>query len=206
MARTPDLEKRADLARRAFAHIRESGGARTTMAGLARALEIKRSTLYWYYPDLASIFAEVLGQMLSAQDTWVLEVVDLDAHPIDFILAYIRAVHDFWDGREADLVFMFQFWAAGDTTSPNDTLDQLRANYQPRRAAARELLAGGVAAGLVRPCDPDVVIGILGALLDGLLIQRLMERPLDLTPHHAWIEAHLLGPLRLDPTPPENSP
>lgn len=205
MARTPDLEKRAELARRAFAHIREIGGARTTMAGLARALEIKRSTLYWYYPDLASIFAEVLGQMLRAQDDYVADVVDFDVHPIDFILSYIKAVHDFWDGREEDLVFMFQFWAAGDTTSPNQTLDQLRANYQPRRAVARDLLAQGIDAGLVRPCDPDVVIGVLGALLDGLLIQRLMERPLDLTPHHQWIEAHLLGPLRLDPQDPETS-
>jgi AcrR family transcriptional regulator len=205
MARTPDLHKRAELARQAYAYLRERPGARVTMAELARALEMKRSTLYWYYPDVASIFAEVLAQLLAEQDAHLAEVISGRDHPLDLIMAYVEGVHGFWAGREEDLVFMLQFWAAGSPERPNETLDQLRAHYEPRRAMARALLEQGVADGLVAPCDVGTLIGLIGALVDGLLIQRLMERPLDLTPHHTWIARELLEPLRL-PTPTKETP
>ena len=205
MARTPDMQKRAEIARQAYAYLRERAGARVTMAELARALEMKRSTLYWYYSDVASIFAEVLAQLLAEQDRYLLERIEDHEHPLDLIMAYVRGVHGFWEGREEDLVFMLQFWAAGDPGRPNDTLDQLRSHYEPRRAMARTLLEHGIESGLVEPCDPEVIVGLLGALVDGLLIQRLMERPLDLTPHHTWIADELLEGLRVHDDTTEKS-
>ncbi len=205
MARTPDLQKRAEIARQAYAYLRERPGARVTMAELARALEMKRSTLYWYYPDVASIFAEVLAQLLVEQDAHLTEAIVGHEHPLDLIMAYVEGVHGFWSGREEDLVFMLQFWAAGNPEHPNETLDQLRDHYEPRRAMGRALLEQGIADGLIAPCDTEVLIGLLGALVDGLLIQRLMVRPLDLSPHHTWIARELLEPLRLHDAPKETT-
>ena len=201
MARSPDQERRAQIAQQAFAYLRGRGGARVTMSELAQALGMKRPTLYWYYSDIASIFEEVLTQLLQEQDGFVMaRLVGID-HPIDLLLAYVRAVHEFYAGREDMIVFLLQFWAAGDPQEPTRTLSKLREHYQPRRALAVQLVESGVAAGQVAPCDARALVGLLGAMVDGLLIQRVIEQPLDLTPHYHLI-AQILEPLRRNPSRP----
>ena len=59
MARTPDLVKRAEIAEQSFEFIRTRGFQKRTMRDIAKALGMKRSTLYWYYRDLGGIFEAV---------------------------------------------------------------------------------------------------------------------------------------------------
>lgn len=65
MARTVDHKKREEIAQAAFALIRAQGVQSTSMTDIARALGMKRPTLYWYFKDLAAIFEAVLQHMLS---------------------------------------------------------------------------------------------------------------------------------------------
>ena len=61
MARTPDLARRAELARAAFEVLR-TRGVQTSMRELADALGVKRPTLYFYFPDLGAVFESVLDE------------------------------------------------------------------------------------------------------------------------------------------------
>lgn len=196
LARTPDQEKRAEIAWRAFEYLREQGGSRVTMSALAQALEMKRSTLYWYYSDVASIFEEILSQLLAKQDNEVMAQLVGVEHPIDMLLRYVRSVHGFYKGREDMIVFLFQFWAAGDPQEPNRTLEKLREHYKPRRALAVQMIQAGIDAGQIVPCDANTLVSLVGAIVDGLLVQCVIEEDLDLTPHYALLE-QFLEPLRL---------
>lgn len=195
MARTPDQEKRAEIAQRAFEYLREQGGARVTMSALAQALDMKRSTLYWYYSDIASIFEEVLEQLLREQDHYVMQQLIGITHPIELMLSYVKAIHSFYEGREDMIVFLLQFWAAGDPQSPNRTLEKLRDHYKPRRALAIQLIEDGISAGQIIPCDAKALVSLVGAVVDGLLVQCVIEESLDLRPHYALLE-QFLAPLK----------
>ena len=197
MARPPDLEKRAELAAAAFDYLRAQGVRRVTMSELARAPSTKRSTLYWYFPDLGSIFETALEGLFEDQDSFVAERLVGIAHPIDLIYAYIQAVHAFYAGREEHIVFMFQFWAVGSPDEPARALERIRARYLPRRAQAIAMIEAGIEAGQVHPCDAEALIGLIGATIDGLLIQRQITNA-ALAPIYDIIWTRLLEPLKRD--------
>jgi len=198
MARHVDQEKRAEILQAAFAFLRQQGSPRVTMTELARALGMKRSTLYWYFPDVASIFDAALDALFIEQDRFVSERIAGLSHPIDVLGAYLQAVHAFYAGRDDEIVFMFQFWAAGRPEAPDLALSRIRARYLPRREQAIALLRAGVESGQVRPCDPEALIGLVGAMIDGLLIQRQVTGA-ALAPIHAIIQDMLLAPLKVEP-------
>lgn len=198
MARPVDQEKRAEIGAAAFAFVRQQGMQRVTMSDVARALGMKRSTLYWYFPDVPSIFEAALEAVFEEQDRFVATRLEGVGHPIDVLWRYLQGVHAFWAGREEEILFLFQFWAVGGVEEPGRTVERLRGRYLPRRRQAIELLEAGVASGLVRPCDPEALISLVGALIDGLLIQRQVAG-VALEPIHAMIYERLLAPLRVEP-------
>lgn len=198
MARPVDTEKREALAQQAFEHIKAQGFERVTMSSLARALEMKRSTLYWYFNDIHAIFEVVLESLLKAQDAFIVERVRQQAHPLDLAMDYIRAVHGFYAQRADVIVLLFQFWALAGT-SPQRALAQLRAHHIPRRQLAVAALEAGIESGHIAACDVEVVVSTLSAMVDGLLVQLVVDPSIDLSARHALIFNAILEPLRLTP-------
>src|SRR4029077_16620859 len=70
MPRRPDLHRRVELAQAAFEVLR-TRGMQTSMRELAEALGVKRPTLYFYFPDLGSVFETVLDQTYQAHAEFV---------------------------------------------------------------------------------------------------------------------------------------
>lgn len=199
MARPVDTKKREALAQQAFEHIKAQGFERVTMSSLARALEMKRSTLYWYFNDIHAIFEVVLESLLTTQDAFILERMQQQAHPLDLAMEYIRAVHGFYAQRADVIVLLFQFWALAGT-SPQRALEQLKAHHLPRRQLAVAALESGIDSGHIAPCDVDVVVSTLSAMVDGLLVQLVVEPSIDMAARHTLIFDAILEPLRRDPS------
>ncbi len=198
MARTPDLHKRHELAQHAWAYLRDRGWGQVTMTEMARALGLKRPTLYWYFPDLESLFEAVLEAFFEAQERAVQERLQHLNHPIDLLYAHLTGVHALYLDREEEIVALIQLWAMAGSGQASRTLALLRGRYLPRRDAAVALLRAGQEAGYVAPCDPEALVALIGALTDGLLIQRILTNA-PLGPIHHLIWEHLLQPLRLQP-------
>lgn len=196
MARKVDKKKRVEMAKTAFEHLRQNNFQGVTMSSIARALDVKRSSLYWYFNDLNAIFETVLDNLLDEQDTFVINRLEGIRHPLDLVLAYVKAVHDFYTGREDIIIFMFQFWAIGSSSEAGRALDKLKAHHQPRRDMAIALFESGIESGLIRPCDPHVTVSIIGALIDGLLVQRIIDPSFDLQPRYDIILEQIINPLR----------
>src|SRR5688572_12447878 len=90
MPRRPDLARRAELANAAFEVLR-TRGVQTSMRELADALGVKRPTLYFYFPDLGSVFESVLDQMYQELATLVVARMKTVDNPLDRLYIAVDA-------------------------------------------------------------------------------------------------------------------
>ncbi len=198
MARKPDIARRRDIARQAFAAIRERGVHRTSMSDIAAALDMKRPTLYWYFKDLGEIF-DAAAEEIDAQ--WGVFVAGRLAgvdHPIDYLETLLAASTEFYEGRREDVIVLFQLLAVG--AQPRERMLARSAHYiTPMRAGLIDRLRAGIAAGRVAPCDPEKIVDIVLAVADGSQVQRV-TRDADPTPMVDAISEYVLAPLRIPRT------
>ena len=93
MARPVDLERRREIALQALEVLRTQGLQQATMSGLAKALGLKRPTLYFYFPSIPDLFLALVEIHREEEVAWVAERLAGKTHPIDAMLAFLRAEH-----------------------------------------------------------------------------------------------------------------
>ncbi|MCA9585072.1 MAG: TetR/AcrR family transcriptional regulator [Myxococcales bacterium] len=194
MARPPEPDKRLELAQRAT-EILAREGIGIPAARLAEALGIKRPTLLYHFPNYSHIVESALEALLMEQAVYVISRVEEHTHPIDRLVAQIRAAHGFHEGREARIVFLSQAIAATAGERMADIIEVGNRVFEPYRRASVERLTQGMRDGTVAPCDPDAVVALVRAVTDGLLVQRVMTG-VKLAPVHDLLES-LLGTLKI---------
>jgi AcrR family transcriptional regulator len=193
MARPADPEKRRELARRA-AVVLEREGLEISVARLADALDVKRPTLLYHFPTFAEILEVALEDLLTEQAGVVLAEIARHEHPIEQLFAHLRAVHAFHTGREGRIVFLSQGIAATAGKRLPEILERGGRVFEPYRRAMADRIREGIAAGIVAPCDADALVGVVRALMDGLMIQRVASG-IDLARHHDLVWKSVLAPL-----------
>lgn len=197
MPRPPEPEKRLDLARRAAAVLQREG-LELSVARLAAKLGVKRPTLLYHFPSYASIFETVLRSVLVEQAAFVLARMAEHEHPIDRLYAQLRAVHEFHDGREDRMLFLTQAIAATGGARARAIVAMGNQVFEAHRREAAERVREGIARGVVAQCDPDALVAVVRAAIDGLMIQRVIEGR-SLAPAHALVWERLLLPLKRRP-------
>jgi TetR/AcrR family transcriptional regulator len=172
MPRRPDLARRAELARAAFEVLR-ARGMQTSMRELADALGVKRPTLYFYFPDLGAVFETVLDQMYQSLAETVLARVREHAHPIDRLRAAIDATLEFHRQRPQLIAGLLQLWALGGHDL-STVLERERRGVLAARDALIADLRGGIARKEVRPCNPERVVDLVLAFLEGAVVHHVL--------------------------------
>ena len=203
MPRRPDLSRRAELARAAFEVLR-ARGVQTSMRELAEALGVKRPTLYFYFPDLGAVFESVLDQMYQALGEAVIARTRAVAHPLDRLRAVVDATLAFHRERPQLIGGLFQLWAVGGRDFAS-VLDRERRVVLAARDALVADLRAGIANKQVRPCDPERIVELVLAVVDGVLVHHV----LGIARADGVIEemtARILEPLRLDARPRPKRP
>jgi len=172
MPRRPDLARRADLARAAFDVLR-ARGMQISMRELAEALGVKRPTLYFYFPDLGAVFETVLEQTYRALAEEVIARTRTVDHPLDRLRAVVDATLAFHRERPQLIGGLFQLWAVGgrDFTS---ILERERRIVVAARDALVADLRAGIARRQVRPCDPERIVELVLAVVDGVLVHHVL--------------------------------
>jgi AcrR family transcriptional regulator len=172
MPRRPDLARRTELAHAAFEVLR-ARGMQTSMRELADALGVKRPTLYFYFPDLGSVFESVLDQTYQAHAELVLgKLRNLD-HPLDRLRAVVDATIAFHRERPQLIGGLFQLWAVGGRDF-QALLDRERRIVVAARDALVADLRNGIARKDVKPCDPERVVDLVLAVVDGVLVHHVL--------------------------------
>jgi len=172
MPRRPDLARRAELATAAFEVLR-TRGVQTSMRELADALGVKRPTLYFYFPDLGSVFESVLDQMYQEIAAFVMARVQAVDHPLDRLYAVVEATIDFHRQRPQLILSLLQLWSVTGRDFANLLDRESRIVATSREALVADLRAG-IARKDVLPCDPDTVVGLVLAVLSGVLVHQVL--------------------------------
>lgn len=172
MPRRPDLTRRTELAHAAFEVLR-TRGMQTSMRELADALGIKRPTLYFYFPDLGTVFELVLAETYRALAETVIERTRHVDHPLDRLLAVVAATLAFHRERPHLIGGLFQLWAIGGRDFAS-VLDRERRIVVAARDALVADLRAGIARREVRPCDPERIVELVLAVVDGVLVHHVL--------------------------------
>ena len=173
MPRPPQPEKRLELARQAV-EVMQREGLDVPMKRLAEALGIKRPTLLYHFPTRVHIVERALEDLLTRQATFVLAKIAEHTHPVLRLDAQMRAVHAFHDGQEPRLMFLMQALAACSRERMDEVIDVGNRVFEAHRRAAVARLREGIEAGTVAPHDPEALVVLVRATIDGLMVQRVM--------------------------------
>jgi AcrR family transcriptional regulator len=172
MPRRPDLARRTELAQAAFEVLR-TRGMQTSMRELADAIGVKRPTLYFYFPDLGSVFESVLDQTYQAHAAFVLERLRGLDHPLDRLRAVVDATIAFHRERPLLIGALFQLWSVGGRDLQG-LVDRERLIVVAARDALVADLRNGVVHKQVRACDPERVVDLVLAVVDGVLVHHVI--------------------------------
>jgi AcrR family transcriptional regulator len=172
MPRRPDLARRAELARAAFEVLR-ARGVQTSMRELADALGIKRPTLYFYFPDLGAVFESVLDDTYRALADYVIARTRAVEHPLDRLRAVVDATIAFHRERPQLIGGLFQLWAVGGRDFASVLERERRVVLVAREALVADLRAG-ISRREVRACDPERVVELVLAVVDGVLVHHVI--------------------------------
>ena len=199
MPRRPDLARRAELAAAAFEVIRERG-VQTSMSELADALGVKRPTLYFYFPDLGAVFEAMLDQTYRALGEVVMTRLRTIAHPLDRLRAMVETTLAFHRERPELIRGLFQLWSLGGRDL-SIVLDRGRRGLVAARDALVADLRAGIAKKEVVACDPERVVDLVLAVVDGVLVHQVLgiARPDGVS---AELADRVIEPLRAIATPP----
>jgi hypothetical protein len=118
------------------------------------------------------------------------------AHPIDQLAQVRRCKNTTGAGR---IVFLSQAIATSSSARMEQIIDVGNRVFEPYRRAAADRIRKGIEEGLVAPCDPEALMAIVRAVIDGLMVQRVMTG-LDLAPAHEFLWTHVLRPLKRERT------
>ena len=193
MPRRPDLARRAELATAAFEVLR-TRGVQTSMRELADALGVKRPTLYFYFPDLGAVFESVLDQMYGELGQFVMKRLEAVNHPLDRLRMVVQATLEFHRERPQLISGLLQLWSVSGRDFAK-LLDRESRIVEGSRAALVADLRAGIARKDASPCDPEHVVGLVLAVLSGVLVHHVLgiARPDGVIEEMA---ARIIEPLR----------
>ncbi len=204
MARPSEPEKKAELARDAvdvFARL----GFDVPMSRLADELGVKRPTLLYHFPSRGHVVEAALVELLTEQAAYVMQKIEEYTHPIDRLYAQIRAVHAFHHGKEQRVTLLSQAIAASSSRM-SEIIEIGNRVFEAQRQAQAERVREGIRQGIVHPCDADALVQLCRAVIDGLMVQRVMTG-VALAPIHELLWTNVLEPLKRTPDDPtRNTP
>lgn len=191
--RPMDHKKRQEIAERAFEVLLEKGIQKTTMSHLAKALGMKRPTLYWYFPSLDSLFDTVTAGVEERLLQQVASAMAAESHPIDQLIAVLKTVTAYYETQQHTLRGLVQLWAVRQQS--NQSIHQ---KVQIQRMFLTEVVRHGIAVGQVRPCNPDALVETVLTVVDGSVFRQVIAGT-DPTISVQFLIEHVLEPLRATP-------
>lgn len=197
MARPVDKAKRRELALAALEVLRTEGLQQATMSGLAKALGLKRPTLYFYFPGIPDLFAALFEILRDDELSFVAEHMRGISHPLDALSTFLRAEHAFVKERGLDdvILLMASFWASGSDADRSRFRALVLKDLLPARTLFVTLLEQGIQQGTIAPCNSEALVDMVFALQDGILVQGGL-RDIDAEGVFRLVEQQVLGPLR----------
>lgn len=173
MPRTPEANERIREAQRA--KILESArsvfarkGMEATITDIAAEAQISIGLAYRYFADKEAIFSELVKQTVPADTTIFQQLLEMPETPGKRLAILISNIVAARRRRETLEVHQLLNHAFSAETMPDDVRELLGKRYQLLSGTIRQLIVEGQATGEIAAGDPDQLVAIVSACLDGL--------------------------------------
>lgn len=173
MPRTPEANQRIREAQRA--KILESArsvfarkGMEATITDIAAEAQISLGLAYRYFADKEAIISELVRQTVPDVSAGFQELVEMPGTPGEHLATLISSIVGARGQREPLEAHQLLHHALDADALPEEIRELLSKRYQMLLATMRQLIVGGQATGEVAPGDPDQLVAVMSACLDGL--------------------------------------
>jgi AcrR family transcriptional regulator len=173
MPRTPEANQRLRDAQRA--RILESArrvfarkGMAATITEIAAEARISLGLAYRYFADKEAILAELVRQTVPDDAATFQTLLKMPGTPGERLATLISSIIDARGQREPLEAHQLLQHALDAGVMPQELRAALSTRYQELLATMRQLIVAGQADGSVAPGDPDQLVAVLSACLDGL--------------------------------------
>lgn len=167
--------KRRDLVKAATALFGRDGYAATKIADVARAAGVGKGTMYEYFDSKEDLFWAVCENLVP----WPQDVKLFLDDPRTGYARLIRALVSSYEESEGFYPVLLDYWAAlvrGQGDRRTVVADRAPELYiQPRKLVHRVVEAGQDHGAFDRALDPDVIVSLTLAGIEGLRIQRAQD-------------------------------
>src|SRR5437763_10747517 len=173
MPRTPEANQRIREAQRA--KILESArsvfarkGMEATITDIAAEAQMSLGLAYRYFADKEAIFFELVKQTVPDASAGFQKLVEMPGTPGERLAALISSIVGARGQREPLEAHQLLQHALDTDAMPEEIRALLSKRYQMLLATMRQLIVEGQATGEVLPGDPDQLVAVMSACLDGL--------------------------------------
>jgi len=179
MARHETAEvRRAQILSAALACFSSSGFHGASMEKIANAAGLSKGALYWHFKNKNDLFLGLFDLFISETfDAWskiertdVLSILNQQGELVLNRLLESRALLDVW------LEFL----------SHREASEKMSMAYASSREMIAHLLLEGMQKGEIRTVNAIALSGMFTAMIEGLLVQALLDSEFD--PRPAWVE------------------
>jgi AcrR family transcriptional regulator len=160
-----------DAAKKVFAR----RGPAATMAEVAREAGVSQGLAYRYFESKEVILATLIKEASEAGGGLSSRMKAIRGTPGERLLLLITNVLD--RRRREPEFFQLLYQALTDYKTPDELRDVVRKGGEAMRAEIRKLIVEGQATGEVAKDDPDQLLGVVMACLDGLSRAMLVLEP-----------------------------
>jgi AcrR family transcriptional regulator len=173
MPRTPEANQRIREAQRA--KILESArrvfarkGMDATITDIATEAQMSLGLAYRYFADKEAIVSELVKQTVPDDATEFENLVKMPGTPGERLAALIANIVGARGQRESLEAHQLLAHALDAHAMPEEIRALLSRRYQTLLTTLRQLIVEGQATGEVAPGDPDQLVAVMSACLDGL--------------------------------------
>lgn len=173
MPRTPEANQRIREAQRA--KILESArsvfarkGMEATITDIAAEAQISLGLAYRYFANKEAIFSELVKQTVPDASDGLQKLVETPGTPGERLATLISGIVGARGQREPLEAHQLLLHALDANAMPEEGRELLGKRYQMLLATMRQLIVEGQATGEVASGDPDQLVAVISACLDGL--------------------------------------
>jgi TetR/AcrR family acrAB operon transcriptional repressor len=170
--------RRAQILTAALRCFSEKGYHEATMDDVAREAGLSKGSLYWHFKSKGEVFAGLSGAYsLELVQAWDALAADHQGGVVD-LLGRVGAVSIEVITAHGELL---RAWA--EFIVHREVQEQFAGIYRETRRRLGAWIRQGIADGELRPADPESLAASLTALIEGLLIQTLVDPDFDVRRH-----------------------
>ena len=186
---TDDLkqERRRQILEASLEAFAEKGFDKTTMDDIARASDVSKGLLYWYFANKQTLFAALIEMVFDDFQMMVDRIISTTKtqSPPDRLRALIVEPSEMFapDTRFVGLYmdFFVQAWQ-------HDLVQQaIKSGYAEYIRLISDVVHDGIEQGYFQPADPFTAARAIGGAIDGMLFQLLVDPSINIQPSLALL-------------------